>query len=437
MSVRRSSIPILFAAVALAACTESASGPASSLGPSFARDGEGRPTVLVNPKGEANGTATTIAEGIAMVARGGRVMVLPGTYAEVLVIDKGVTLEGIGGNSGDVIIDVADPAQRPPIAVHVVTADPVTIRNITVTVRGATGIFGDGARAAVNLTLEQVTVVAVSPPLGAGNLVVVTNELPVTGQRARFEMRESHVDGGVTEAMNLTPPFAQSFGIHPYGDVDAVIVGNTVRRTGGACIWAQIRNDLGGDTRAEIVDNDVDECYPIGRAAAILVGSGAAFAVTPTRPATATGIVNIVGNRIRNTTRSCYTGTGINFEYLGGLVERNSIVDVVQTCTPATGTLRNLPAAIWVGSTPARGFPAATPIVRYNDLQCNAYAALRVGPNQTTPIDATQNWWGSPTGPSSVGAATGRDALVVEAGAATPLYQPFAGAPVLGMIPPC
>ncbi len=70
-----------------------------------------RPAVLVNPHVQGNGTVTTIQEGIDMVAPGGKVMVLPGTYDEAIVIDKGLTLEAVG--SGSVIVappEVTNPA---------------------------------------------------------------------------------------------------------------------------------------------------------------------------------------------------------------------------------------------------------------------------------------------------------------------------------------
>src|SRR2546426_7990173 len=58
-----------------------------------------RPAVLVNPHVQGNGTAKTIQEGIGMVDPGGKVMVLPGTYAEAVTIGKGLTLEAVGGES--------------------------------------------------------------------------------------------------------------------------------------------------------------------------------------------------------------------------------------------------------------------------------------------------------------------------------------------------
>ena len=89
----------------------------------------GRPAVLVNPHVRGNGTATTIQEGIDMVDAGGKVMVLPGTYNETIVIAKGLTLEAVGGGGGPVVIA---PPGTSVVAVRVATPEPVTIRGITV-----------------------------------------------------------------------------------------------------------------------------------------------------------------------------------------------------------------------------------------------------------------------------------------------------------------
>src|SRR3989442_7917871 len=107
MNASRARFAVWLAILTLAGCRDS-SDPAQIGAPSFAKGGVGRPSVLVNPNANDNGTAKTIAEGIAMIAAGGKVMVLPGTYAESLVIDKGLTLEAVGGESGPVI--VAPPA---------------------------------------------------------------------------------------------------------------------------------------------------------------------------------------------------------------------------------------------------------------------------------------------------------------------------------------
>ena len=93
----------------------------------------------------------------------------------------------------------------------------------------------------------------------------------------------------------------------------------------------------------------------------------------------------------------------------------------------AINTSRVLPAGIWVGS--IRGLPGINPSVRFNDIEGNAQAGLRIGPNVTATLDATCNWYGSPDGPSGAGSGTG-DAVAVQAGAAAPLFLPFATAPI-------
>jgi hypothetical protein len=70
-----------------------------------------------------------------------------------------------------------------------------------------------------------------------------------------------------------------------------------------------------------------------------------------------------------------------------------------------------------------------TPVVRFNDIQGNAHAGLRIGPNQTKKAVVACNYWGSANGPSGIGPGDG-DAVVVEAGAPAPGFMPFAKAPV-------
>ncbi len=149
----------------------------------------GRPAVLVNPHVQGNGTATTIQEGIDMVDPDGKVMVLPGTYEETLVIDKGLTLEAVGGESGEVIVA---PAGAPNAAILVSTEAAVTIRGLAVNFGGAHGILGAGA---VDLTIEQAVVRAVNPPLGVSWLIQVMNDTSASGGRAQLAVHESFLDG--------------------------------------------------------------------------------------------------------------------------------------------------------------------------------------------------------------------------------------------------
>jgi hypothetical protein len=417
MTARRNRLLLALSAM-LAGCAQDGAGPDALLVPNFAPGGVGRPSVLVNATSDDNGTAKTIQEGIDMVAEGGKVMVVPGTYNEALVINKGLTLEGIGDGSGAVII--ATPG-TPVIAVQIATTEAVTIRDITLRFSAANGIRGDGT---VDVTVERVRVFAVNPPLGIGNMIIVTNNDPASG-RARMVVRESFFDGSIPPVNSPTPAFPQMFGIRAQGNVDALYERNVIRRTGGACIHIIMRADFGGTTNADILNNDLDECYPLGRAGTILVQPP----VVPTAPVTAAGAVNIVGNTIRNTFASCLLTTAISQSFAPGHIEGNRIIGVVQPCAIPIPT-RN-PAAIWIGGFNVSTTPSISPIVRFNDIEGNAQAGLRVGPNITTSINASCNWWGSASGPSGAGPGAG-DAVVVEPGATTPTFAPFATAPIAG-----
>ena len=423
MNLRRARFAVGFGILTLATCGEPAD-PTHIGMPSFAAGGVGRPSVLVNPNADDKGTAKTIQEGIATVAEGGKVMVVPGTYNEAVLIDKGLTLEAVGGESGPVVVA---PPGTVNAAIQVATPDPVTIRGLTVQFTGVRGIFGTGV---VDVTIERTSVVAVNPPLGVSALISMLNDAPTTG-RARAVVRESSLDGSLPPANSPTPAFPQIFGITVAGDIDARLEGNVIRRTGGACIFVIMNNNLAGETNADVVGNDLDQCYPLGRAGSIVVGPRAGFLPSPTHPVTATGEVNIVGNTIRNSAGSCLVTSAIVYETFTGRIEQNRILGAVPPC--ATPAARNSPGAIWVGSLPTRGFPRVSVTVRFNDIEGNAQAGLRVGPNETEPsLQASCNWWGSASGPSGAGLSGTGDAVVVEAGGAMPTFTPFATAPIAG-----
>lgn len=376
-------------------------------------------SILVHPHAHGVGTASTIQEGIDRVPAGGQVLVMPGTYAETLIVSKGLTLAGIGGNSGDVIVS---PAGTPAPVIDIVTDEPVALRGLTVHVPGLTGIRAVGQ---VDLTIERSVIVAPNPvAMAQSNLVNVANDL-ANGTRARLVIRDSVIDGRMTAT-----PVGQSFLLRAVGDVDALIERNVLRRAGGACIFIVTRADLGGETNADILENDLDECHPVGRVAAILVGPIAMNLPSATRPLTATGTVNIIGNTIRNSLGFCLN-SAIAYEVYSGRIEHNRIADFVPPCSAPNPAQRNRPSAIWIGRLSVFPFPPVTPTVRFNDLQGNSQAGLRIAPNQTIQIDGSCNYWGSEAGPSGVGAGEG-SALVVEPGGAAPVFMPFAAAPIAG-----
>ena len=397
------------------------SGSSPRTGMNAAPAGADRPAVLVNPKAQNGGTARTIQEGIDMATPGGKVLVLPATYPERLIVTKGVTIEAIGGRSGDVVIA---PPGVPDSTIEIETTEPVVLRGLTVYAPGFNGIRGVGP---VDLTVESTAVVAVNPPAGTSVLVLVMHDA-ADGTRARMVVRDSFIDGAITNV--VPPPPVQSFGLRPQGDVDALLERNVIRRLGGACIFTVTRADLRGELNVDILNNDLDECHPIGRVAAIIVGPLAANQPTAARPLTASGVVNIIGNTFRNSSLHCLNNA-IAYEVYTGRIERNTIIDFVQPCALAAG--RSRAAAIWIGriTPPATmfPFPPVNPSVRFNDIVGNAQAGLRIAPNQTIPIDASCNYWGSEFGPSGVGTGDG-DAILVDSGGAMPFFTPFSTAAI-------
>ena len=381
------------------------------------------PPVLFSPRaggGGGSATASTIQQAIDMVASGGTVQMLPGTYAEALRITKGLTLEAAGERTGPVVIA---PPGTPDRAIEIATTEPVTLRGFTLHVAGVNGIRAAGG---VNLTIQRLTILAVNPPSGTSKLIDVSNDAKATGVRGRATIRANSLDGAVP---NL-PRFQgrpHSLAVSLTGDVDVVVERNIIRRAGGMCLVVATRDDLGGETNVDIVDNDIDECHPVARVAAILVGSPPISMLSPDRPVTASGTVNIVGNTIRNSTQNCLNNA-IAYDVFTGRIERNRIVNFVQPC--ATMNSRTLPAAIWIGLlVTGIKVPPAVPSVRYNDIHGNARAGLRIAAEQRIPIDASCNYWGTDRGPSGAGPGDG-DAILVEPGAAPPVFLPFAKTPV-------
>src|SRR3989442_9290579 len=128
-----------------------------------------------------------------------------------------------------------------------------------------------------------------------------------------------------------------------------------------------MNNNLAGETNADVIGNDLDECYPLGRAGSILVGPRAGFLPSPTHPVTATGEVNIVGNTIRNSTGSCLVTSAIVYETFTGRIEQNRILGAVPPC--ATPGARNSPGATWMASCPPQAFPPMSATCRSNKLR--------------------------------------------------------------------
>jgi hypothetical protein len=431
---------VLAVALVTGACTEQPDAT-PALGPSFDQGGVRRPVVLVNPNSQGNGTATTIQEGIDMVAQGGRVMVKPGTYNEKVTIDKAVTLEGIDLDEGRVVIErifarVLTPgfpvATAESSVVRVNTSDPVEIRNIGVHHVWVRGLI---ALTAPQLTLDNMSLLGEWDSLNVvsnNGITVVSRAAEHGGARAHLEIRNSRID-------------TDGVGIQLGGDVDALIEHNVIggaigdRNTRGTrivCVRMSPKGQIttvsgaGMQLNVDLVNNDFIDCG-VNNANAIAVNSD-----TGTSGTTGTGQVNIVGNRFvysASQTKLPCNSTAIQYQYFSGRIEHNSFIGSIQSCANPTSPA----AAIRIGNAPATPTVAGAAIaVRFNDVQGNLFGGLRVRSNQTGALDASCNYWGggAPTVVTGVGtgAAGGGQDIVVEAGAATPSSAPYAAAPIAG-----
>ena len=151
------------------------------------------PPVLVKPKIGGGGAATTrtIQEAINLAVRGATVSILPGTYAEALVIRRGLTLEATGETAGAAVIA---PAGTPETVIEIATTDPVIIRGLTIHAAGRSAIRAMGE---VNLTVDRTSVLAVNPSPDQKALIVVSNDARKSGARAKAAIRQNRIDGAV------------------------------------------------------------------------------------------------------------------------------------------------------------------------------------------------------------------------------------------------
>jgi hypothetical protein len=382
-------------------------------------DAGGAPhAVIVDPDARGDRFAATIQAGVAMAPEGGLVLVKPGTYAERIVIDKGLTIAPMAVGMGSVIISQSYAASvaATEAVILVNTPNPVVLRDFTVhhdNIRGV-NVLRDADVLIDGMTFEGI---ATGAPI-VGNGVSAHYNAGTSGKRAKVVVRNSRFAVG---------GLGVSFG----GDVDGLVEANEFRQAvsrlpcvvvspvgqGGTMLTAP-----GTRTDVDMIDNLFEDC------GSNFVGRFNMVVVNGTVGAATTGTVNIIGNTFRHTTSTGCAANGILYTFYGGVIEHNTLSGVVQECAPAA-TTNSERAAIYVGSrTP--GMRPADVAVRFNDFIDNEYAALRVGVNQLTPVDAKCNWWGAASGPSSVGAGEGPNALVVQPGGATPEFQPVAVAPI-------
>lgn len=412
--IRRSGLGALcLLGITLGGCLD-APDPAQVAAPRLETGDDSRETVIVNPNASGNGVANTVQEGIDMAAENGVVLVMPGTYEERIVIDKALTIAPIAEGAGQVVLSQSHPTSIPAAQAVILidTPNPVVLRDFTVhhdNIRGV-NILRDADVLIERMRFEGS---ASGTPV-VGNAVSAHYGAGASGTRARVAVRDSYISVG-------------GLGISLGGDVDAVIARNEFHQAPNRlpCVvispvgqGGTMLATPGTRTDVDIIDNLFEDC---GSSA---TGRFNMMVINGVVGASTTGTINVVGNTFRHTTPSGCAVNGIWFAFYSGVIEHNTLSGVIQSCAPLNGS-NSQRGAIYVGHAASAMRPADV-AVRFNDIGENEYAALRVGPNQITPIDATCNWWGSPDGPSSVGSAEGQNAIVVQPGAATPTYSPYA-----------
>jgi hypothetical protein len=417
MTARFTHVVFALAVVIAAACDDQLDQSTIS-GPQLATGADARHTVIVNPNASGNGVASTIQEGIDMAADGGTVLVRPGRYEERVVIDKGLTIAPIAEGVGGVIIaqSQATSALASESVIRIATPNPVVLRDFTVhhdNIRGV-NVLRDANALIERMTFEGI---ATGSPI-VGNGVSAHYGAGSSGLRAKVIVRNSRFAVG---------GLGVSFG----GDVDGLIEGNEFRQAVSRlpCVVVSpvgqggtMLTTPGTRTDVDIIGNLMEDCgsNATGRFNMVVI-NGTVGAAT-------TGTVNIIGNTFRHTTPAGCAANGILYTFYTGVIEYNTLDGVIQECAPAS-TTNSERGAIYIGSRTA-GMRPATVVVRFNDLVNNEYAALRIGQNQTSPIDARCNWWGRPSGPSSIGSTEADDAIVVQPGGEEPTFTPYATEPI-------
>lgn len=249
-----------------------------------------------------SGHATTIADALARAAPGATLRILPGTYAESLIVAAPVQLVGAGATAADVIIA---PERGPCIAM---TAGRATVRRLTLRGAGDAPCLDIATGAPV---IEETTIrdgggkaLRLSGDSAAGfRRNVVEGALVIEGS-ARGEIVDNNIAGGARSAVTVrgkAEPFfgtnritgagqagilftggargrfvaneirgAKFSGIELRGDSDPTLIGNTIAEAGEAGIYVY-DGGHGNFTRNRIFSNSYS---------GIVIGKGGAPVIT-------------------------------------------------------------------------------------------------------------------------------------------------------------
>ncbi len=362
------------------------------------------------------GVAGRVQEGINLVS-GSTVLVSPGTYVENDVINKKVALIGSGSGANpavDSIITSAAPA-TPTIRLAVgglSASDRMILQNLRVTGATTTGNPGSGIQFSAPgsyYTFDNVSSVGnggnglAQNNTGANNDIIVTGcsfsnngeagfRVPTAGSMDGVVISGSHMDGNV-------------YGLETFMGNGSGSVFQNVTISGST-----FNNNSSKGIYAEKIHNASLSCVTITNS-----GGGGSFGagININEKYGSYASIQIIDSDIRN----CGTGDAING---GGIVieARGTGTDTNYLVNPATlvgVTLSNLnvtgcPDGIRFGEPGKSNAGPTGVLVRDCNLAGNTVNGLRNESVALTP--ATNNWWGSITGPGSPANAGGTGAAV-------------------------
>lgn len=334
--------------------------------------------VFVGPGGFA-----TIQQGVDAVDPGGVVRVAPGLYNETVIINKPLQL--LGAQAG---VDARTRLGTPSEESRVTGTSPVAIIQVLVS-----GVVIDG------FTVE-------GNAAGAGIFFAGT----ASGHVLRNTIVRDNVFGVYLNSNGASPSLVQ-FNSFRSNNRPGAASGNGIYTDAGLSQATIEANSFTGHATASV---NLGGTVP-GTAAQVVIRDNQLFEDNSIAMTNALD-VQILGNVIQRAQGSAiFFGGGTSQVTIEGNLIQDGVSDAIRVTSLFTGTPNSAVAA------------------HFNSIQGNA-TGLRVdaGAYAPPPLDATNNWWGSPSGPSGVGPGTGQ-AIVDPDGVV--VFQPFLTSDPVGCPP--